>query len=411
MLSRLSTYCRARRALHNNATFDYTDPLNMESSLTVEEQAVRDATRKYCQTHLQPRIQHAFRTESFDRNIMLELGNLGLLGSTLTTWGCAGLSSVGYGLIAKEVEAVDSGYRSALSVQSSLVMFPLDTYGHEQVKERWMKKLARGEAVGCFGLTEPGAGSDPSGMTTKATGQPDGFFVLSGSKTWITNSPIADVLIVWAKDSQSGRVKGFVLERGMDGLETPEIQGKVSLRASTTGMILMDKVRVPKENVLQIEGMRGPFSCLNNARFGIGWGALGAATTCIDLTVKYLKDRKQFGAPLASLQLPQKKLADAVSEVGIGLVAALQVGRLKDKGESTSDMISLLKRNSCGKALSIARSCRDMLGGNGISDEYHVIRHMVNLEAVNTYEGTHDVHALILGRAITGISAFTGMNK
>lgn len=336
---------------------------------------------------------------------MREMGELGILGATIKGHGCAGVSSVAYGLMAREVERVDSGYRSAMSVQSSLVMYPIYAFGSDEQRERFLPGLARGDLIGCFGLTEPNHGSDPEGMETRALDRGD-HFLLSGSKTWITNSPIADVFIVWAKD-EGGVVRGFILERGMAGLEAPPIHGKFSLRASTTGMIMMDGVRVPKANVLPgVTGLKGPFSCLSNARYGIAWGALGAAEFCVSYTRDYLLERRQFGRPLASNQLPQRKLADAITEIGIGLQACLRVGRLKDEASWAPEMVSIIKRNSCGKALAIARDCRDMLGGNGICDEYHVIRHVLNLEAVNTYEGTHDIHALILGRAITGIQSF-----
>lgn len=332
---------------------------------------------------------------------------MGLLGATIKGYGCAGVSSVAYGLMAREVERVDSGYRSAMSVQSSLVMYPIWAFGSEAQREKFLPRLAKGELIGCFGLTEPNHGSDPDGMESRAIDRGD-YYMLNGSKTWITNSPIANVFIVWAKDEQ-GTIRGFILEKGMEGLEAPPIHGKFSLRASTTGMIMMDGVRVPKEtHVLSgVTGLKGPFSCLSNARYGIAWGALGAAEFCLNYTRDYLLDRKQFGRPLAANQLIQEKLSNALTEIAIGYQACLRVGRLKDEGQWTPEMVSLIKRNSCGKALEIARQCRDMLGGNGICDEYHVIRHLMNLEAVNTYEGTHDIHALILGRAITGIQAFS----
>jgi glutaryl-CoA dehydrogenase len=335
------------------------------------------------------------------------MGQMGLLGSTIEGYGCAGVSSVAYGLMAREVERVDSGYRSAMSVQSSLVMYPINAFGSEAQKQKYLPALAKGEIIGCFGLTEPDHGSDPDGMQTKAIKQESGHYILNGSKTWITNSPIADLFVVWAKD-EAGIIRGFLLEKGMPGLEAPEIHGKFSLRASITGMIMMDNVKVPIENVLpNVTGLKGPFSCLSNARYGIAWGALGAAEFCLETTRDYLLARQQFGRPLAANQLLQKKMADALSEIALGYQACLQVGRLKDTSQWAPEMVSLIKRNSCGKALEITRACRDMLGGNGISDEYHVIRHMMNLEAVNTYEGTHDIHALILGRAITGIQAFS----
>lgn len=335
------------------------------------------------------------------------MGELGLLGATVKGYGCAGTTSVAYGLMAREVERIDSGYRSAMSVQSSLVMFPIEAFGTAEQKEKYLPKLAKGELVGCFGLTEPNHGSNPDGMESKAVLR-DGVYYLSGAKNWITNSPIADLLLVWAKDEE-GQIRGFLVERkgNEDTLSTPTLHGKLSLRASITGMIQMDGVKVPKENVFpDVRGLKGPFSCLNNARFGISWGALGAAEFCLETAREYTIGRKQFGKPLAAMQLVQKKLADAETEIAIGLQACLQVGRLKDSKQWCPEMISLVKRNSCGKALNIARDCRDMLGGNGISDEYHVIRHVMNLEAVNTYEGTHDIHALILGRAITGLQAF-----
>ncbi|KAG0329956.1 hypothetical protein BGZ99_009400 [Dissophora globulifera] len=388
--------------------YDWTDPLNLNSLLTEDEIAVRDVAHEYCQEKLMPRVTMANRVERFDREIFNEMGELGLLGSTIQGYGCAGVSSVAYGLTAREVERVDSGYRSAMSVQSSLVMHPIYAYGTEAQKEKWLPRLAKGELVGCFGLTEPNHGSDPGSLETVAK-KVNGHYVISGSKTWITNSPIADVFVVWAKDQSDGnKIKGFVLEKGMKGLSAPKIEGKFSLRASVTGMIMMDEVEVPVENLLpNVHGLKGPFGCLNNARFGIAWGALGAAEFCLAQARDYTMNRKQFGTPLARFQLIQKKLADANTEIAIGLQACLQVGRLKDAGKIAPEMVSMIKRNSCGKALDIARSSRDMLGGNGISDEYHIIRHVMNLEAVNTYEGTHDVHALILGRAITGLQSFS----
>ncbi|XP_076046568.1 glutaryl-CoA dehydrogenase, mitochondrial [Oratosquilla oratoria] len=388
--------------------FTWEDALNLESQLTEEEIMIRDAFHDYCQDKLMPRIRDANRHEKFDRDIMSEMGAMGVLGPTIQGYGCAGVSSVAYGLIAREVERVDSAYRSAMSVQSSLVMYPISDFGTEEQKQKYIPRLAVGEIVGCFGLTEPNHGSDPAGMETRAKYEPsDRVYRLTGAKTWITNSPIADVAVVWAK-CEDKKIRGFILERGMEGLATPKIEGKFSLRASDTGMILMDDVVVPEENMLPyVSGLRGPFSCLNNARFGIAWGALGAAEFCLSTARQYTLDRIQFGRPLAQTQLIQKKMADALTEISLGLMGCLQVGRLKDEGKATPEMISLLKRNSCGKALDIARSTRDMLGGNGICDEYHIIRHVMNLEAVNTYEGTHDVHALILGRAITGLQAFS----
>ncbi|ORY03975.1 glutaryl-CoA dehydrogenase [Basidiobolus meristosporus CBS 931.73] len=389
------------------AKYDWTDPLNLESLLTEEEQIVRDSAHSYCQSKLMPRVLEANRNENFDKNIMQELGEMGMLGATIEGYGCAGTSSVAYGLIAHEVEKVDSGYRSAMSVQSSLVMHPIYAYGTDEQKEKYLPSLAQGKTIGCFGLTEPNHGSDPAGMETVARKE-GGKYILNGSKTWITNSPIADVFIIWAKNlEENGAIRGFILEKGMTGLSAPAIKGKFSLRASITGMIMMEDVEVPVENMLpNVKGLKGPFGCLNNARYGIAWGALGAAQFCLGQAREYTLERKQFGVPLARFQLIQKKMADANTEIALGLQACLQVGRLKDAGKVAPEMISLIKRNSCGKALQIARDARDMLGGNGISDEYHIIRHVMNLEAVNTYEGTHDVHALILGRAITGIPSF-----
>jgi glutaryl-CoA dehydrogenase len=389
----------------SRAPFSWEDPLLLETLLTEEERLVRDTAHAYCQERLMPRILTANREERFDREIMSEMGELGLLGCTIDSHGCAGLSHVAYGLIAREVERVDSGYRSAMSVQSSLVMHPIWAYGTEAQKDKYLPKLATGEWVGCFGLTEPDAGSDPAGMKTRAR-KVDGGYQLKGSKMWITNSPIADVFVVWAKDDE-GEIRGFVLEKGMKGLSAPKIHGKFSLRASITGEIVMDDVFVPEENLLPgVKGLKGPFGCLNKARFGIAWGAMGAAEFCWHAARQYTLDRKQFGRPLAANQLIQLKLANMQTEIALGLSAALQVGRLMDAGRAAPEMISLIKRNNCGKALDIARVARDMHGGNGIADEFHVIRHVMNLEAVNTYEGTHDVHALILGRAQTGIQAF-----
>jgi glutaryl-CoA dehydrogenase len=385
--------------------FTWDDPLRLDAQLAEEERAIRDAARNYCQEKLFPRVLDANRHEHFDRAIMNEMGEMGFLGATLEGYGCAGVNYVSYGLIAREVERVDSGYRSCFSVQSSLVMYPIWAFGSEAQKERYLPKLRSGEWVGCFGLTEPDAGSDPASMRSRAH-RVDGGFVLNGSKTWITNSPIADVLLVWAKD-EAGDIRGFILERAMQGLSAPKIEGKFSLRASVTGMIMMDEVFVPDWNVLPgVKGLRGPFSCLNNARYGIAWGALGAAEFCWMAARDYTMQRMMFGRPLAATQLMQKKLADMQTEIALGLQAVLRLGRLVDAHDAAPEMISLLKRNSCGKALAIAREARDMHGGNGIADEYHVIRHVMNLEAVNTYEGTHDVHALILGRAQTGLSAF-----
>ncbi len=353
-----------------------------------------------------PRVTQASREESFDTNIMKEMGELGLLGATIQGYGCAGIGYVSYGLIANAVEGADSGYRSAMSVQSSLVMHPINAFGSDEQKEKYLPELAKGNLIGCFGLTEPNHGSDPGGMDTRARKQSDGSYILNGSKNWITNSPVADVFIIWAKDDE-GDIRGFLLEKGMSGLSAPVIKGKCSLRASTTGMIFMEDVKVPGSAILpHVKGLKGPFSCLNSARYGISWGALGAAESCYAAAREYTLDRKQFGAPLAANQLIQKKLADMCVEISLGLQGCLRVGRLMESGTYSADMISIVKRNSCGKAIDIARQSRDMLGGNGISDEYHIIRHMMNLEAVNTYEGTHDVHALIIGRAITGIPSF-----
>lgn len=386
------------------ASFDWADPLRLEAELSEEERAIRDTAHAYAQEKLQPRVLMAFREERFDREIMNELGELGLLGATLSSHDCADVSYVAYGLIAREIERVDSGYRSAYSVQSSLVMYPIYAFGSDAQKDKYLPKLRTGEWVGCFGLTEPDAGSDPASMRTTAK-KVDGGYLLSGSKTWISNSPIADLCVVWAKD-EAGDIRGFIVERGAKGLSTPKIEGKVSLRASITGMIMLDEVFVPDDAMLNVKGLRGPFSCLNNARYGIAWGALGAAEFCWHQARDYTLNRKMFGRPLAATQLIQKKLADMQTEITIGLHAVLRLGRLMDAGEAAPEMISLLKRNNCGKALDVARQARDMLGGNGIADEYHVIRHMVNLETVNTYEGAHDVHALILGRAQTGLAAF-----
>ncbi|MEM7543183.1 MAG: acyl-CoA dehydrogenase [Pseudomonadota bacterium] len=388
--------------------FKWDDPFLLTSDLSDEERMVQETARKYAQEKLLPRVQSDFRNESFDREVMKELGGLGLLGCTLPEkYGCADLGYVCYGLIAREIEAVDSGYRSAASVQSSLVMHPIYYYGSEEQREKYLPKLASGEHVGCFGLTEPDHGSDAGGMKSRAKNV-DGGFRLTGSKMWISNAPIADTMVVWAKDEE-GVIRGFILERGMEGLSTPKIEGKFSMRASHTGEIVMDNVFVPAENKLpNARGLGGPFGCLNSARFGISWGAMGAAESCWHAARNYTLEREQFGRPLAANQLVQKKLADMQTEITLGLNASLRVGRLIDSGEAAPEMISLVKRNNAGKALAIAREARDMLGGNGISDEYPVIRHMLNLESVNTYEGTHDVHALILGRTQTGIQAFTG---
>ena len=388
--------------------FDWSDPLHFDADLSEDERLIRDAARDYAQTKLLPRIVAAFREEHFDRAIMEELGGLGFLGATIPeAYGGAGASYVAYGLIAREVERVDSGYRSAMSVQSSLVMHPIHAYGSEEQRHKYLPKLASGEWVGCFGLTEPDHGSDAGGMVTRAAKSAGGYR-LTGAKTWITNAPVADVMIIWAKsDDHDGAIRGFILERGMAGLSTPKIEGKMSLRASSTGEVVMDSVEVPEENLLpDASGLAGPFGCLNRARYGIAWGTMGASEDCWHRTRSYVLERKQFGRPLAATQLIQKKLADMQTEITLGLQAALRVGRLFDEGRVAPEMISLIKRNNSGKALDIARTARDMHGGNGIAEEFHVIRHMVNLETVNTYEGTHDIHALILGRAQTGIQAF-----
>ncbi|MFC5308166.1 acyl-CoA dehydrogenase [Azospirillum picis] len=387
----------------------WDDPFLLEDQLTEDEKLVRDSARAYCQDRLQPRVISAFREERFDREIMNEMGELGLLGPTIPEeYGGPGVSHVAYGLVAREVERVDSGYRSAMSVQSSLVMHPIYSYGSEEQKKRWLPRLATGELIGCFGLTEPDHGSDPNGMKTRAT-KVDGGYLLSGSKMWITNSPIADLAVVWAKSEAHGnKIKGFVVERGTKGFTTPKIEGKLSLRSSITGEIVLDEAFVPEENLLpEASGLGGPFGCLNKARYGIAWGVMGSAEFCWHAARQYTLDRKQFGRPLAQTQLVQKKLADMMTEITLGLQAALRVGRMMDEGSWSPEAVSLIKRNNCGKALDIARVARDMHGGNGISEEFQVIRHMVNLETVNTYEGTHDVHALILGRAQTGLQAFS----
>ena len=388
--------------------FDWQDPFGLDAQLTDEERMVRDAARDYAQGELLPRVTRAFLDEDFDREIMREMGSLGLLGATISEeYGGAGLGYVSYGLVAREVERVDSGYRSAMSVQSSLVMHPINAYGTEEQKRKYLPKLASGEWVGCFGLTEPDAGSDPGGMRTRAEKTATGYR-LTGSKMWITNSPIADVMVVWAKsDHHGGGIKGFVLERGMAGLSTPKIEGKLSLRASVTGEIVMDGVEVGEDALLpDVQGLKGPFGCLNRARYGIAWGTMGAAEACMHAARQYTLDRAQFGRPLAATQLVQLKLANMQTEIALGLQAALRCGRMFDEGNLAPEAISIIKRNNCGKALDIARIARDMHGGNGISAEFHVMRHAINLETVNTYEGTHDVHGLILGRAITGIAAF-----
>src|SRR5689334_21696263 len=397
----------ARSAPREETQFDWADPLLLGEALSEEERMVRDSAHAYCQEKLFPRVLTANRHEKFDRAIMNEFGELGFLGATIEGYGCAGVNYVSYGLIAREVERVDSGYRSAMSVQSSLVMHPIHAYGSEAQRQKYLPKLAKGEWVGCFGLTEPDHGSDPGSMKTRAR-KAQGGYSLTGNKMWITNSPIADVFVVWAKDD-SGEIRGFILEKGMKGLSAPKIEGKFSLRASITGEIVMDNVFVPEENLLPgVKGLKGPFGCLNNARYGIAWGAMGAAEFCWHQARNYTLDRKQFGRPLAANQLIQKKLVDMQTEITLGLHACLRLGRLKDEERCPPEAISMLKRNNCGKALDVARLARDMHGGNGIHDEFHVIRHLVNLETVNTYEGTHDIHALILGRAQTGIPAFGG---
>ncbi|WP_201600821.1 acyl-CoA dehydrogenase [Psychrobacter submarinus] len=399
------THSITHNVKQSSPSFDWEDPFLLRDQLTDEERMVTDSARQFFQKELMPNIIDANRNEHFDRNIMRQMGEMGLLGVTIEGYGCAGLSSVAYGLIAKEVEAVDSGYRSAMSVQSSLVMHPIHAYGTEEQREKYLPKLASGEYVGCFGLTEPDSGSDPASMATRARSV-DGGYELTGNKMWITNSPIADVFVIWAKDDED-KIRGFILDKGMKGLSAPKIEGKFSLRASITGEIVMDKVFVPEANAFpDIRGLKGPFGCLNKARYGIAWGSMGAAEFCWKAARQYTLDRKQFGRPLAATQLVQLKLANMQTEITLGLQAVLRVGRLLDEHNAAPEMISLIKRNNCGKALDIARSARDMHGGNGISDEYHIIRHVMNLEAVNTYEGTHDIHALILGRAQTGIQAF-----
>ncbi|CDM61422.1 MULTISPECIES: acyl-CoA dehydrogenase [Rhizobium] len=391
---------------HTREIFDWADPFRLVEQLSDEERMVQETAQSYAQEQLVPRVLEAFRNEKTDPRIFREMGELGLLGPTIAPeYGGAGLGYVAYGLIAREVERVDSGYRSMMSVQSSLVMVPIDAFGSEAQKQKYLPKLATGEWIGCFGLTEPNHGSDPGSMVTRAR-KVDGGYSLSGAKTWISNAPIADVFVVWAK-TEDGVIRGFILEKGWNGLSAPAIHGKVGLRASITGEVVMDNVFVPEENLLpDVSGLKGPFTCLNSARFGIAWGVLGAAEDCYARARQYVLDRKQFGRPLAANQLIQKKLADMVTEISLGLQGCLRLGRMKEDGHPPVELTSIVKRNSCGKALDIARLARDMLGGNGISDEFGVARHLVNLEVVNTYEGTHDVHALILGRAITGIAAF-----
>ncbi|MDA9941859.1 acyl-CoA dehydrogenase [Luminiphilus sp.] len=389
----------------NWTPLNWEDPFELDSQLNDEQRMVRDSARQYAQDRLLPRVKEAFRSESTDPTIFREMGEMGLLGSTIDGYGCPGVDYVCYGLVAREVERVDSGYRSMLSVQSSLVMYPIYAYGNEAQREKYLPKLATGEWIGCFGLTEPDHGSDPGGMTTRARSV-DGGYRVSGAKMWISNSPIADVFIVWAK-TDDDIIRGFVLEKGMEGLSAPKIEGKLALRASVTGEIVMDEVFVPEENLLpNVQGLKGPFGCLNNARYGIAWGTLGAAETCWHTARQYTLDRQQFGRPLAANQLIQLKLADMQTDISLAMQGCLRAGQMLSAGRISPDLISLIKRNSCGKALEIARKARDMLGGNGISDEYPVMRHMMNLEVVNTYEGTHDIHALILGRSQTGIPAF-----
>ena len=393
-------------ASSDSAKFNWQDPFLMNELLSEEERLVRDTARQYAQDKLLPRVRDAYRREYTDPAIFREMGEIGLLGATIEGYGCAGVNYVCYGLMAREVESVDSGYRSMMSVQSSLVMHPIYSFGSEAQRQKYLPKLATGEYIGCFGLTEPDHGSDPAGMLTRARSV-DGGFLLSGAKNWISNSPIADIFMVWAKDD-AGAIRGFILEKGMPGLSAPKIEGKLALRASVTGEIVMDNVFVPAENMLpNVQGLKGPFSCLNSARLGIAWGALGAAETCWKTALQYTLDRQQFGRPLAANQLIQKKLADMQTDIAIGLLACLQGSRLRDQNKLSPPLISMLKRNSCLKALDTARAARDMLGGNGISDEYPVMRHLQNLEVVNTYEGTQDIHALILGRAQTGIQAFS----
>jgi len=389
--------------------FNWQDPLNLDSQLSEDEIILRDTFKQYCQEKLMPRIVESNRHEIYNPDVIPEMGELGILGPTIQGYGCAGTTYVGYGLLTRELERVDSAYRSSMSVQSSLVMYPIYDYGTQEQRDKYLPKLAKGELIGAFGLTEPNHGSDPGSMETNAKYNPSSkSYLLNGSKSWITNSPVADVFIVWAKsDAHDNKIKGFILEKGMKGLSCPKIEGKFSLRASITGQIVMEDVEIPEENLLpNAEGLGGPFGCLNNARYGIAWGALGAAEHCLEVARQYTLDRTQFRRPIAKNQLIQKKMADMLTEISLGLQSCIQVGRLKDQGKAAPEMISMIKRNSCGKSLDIARNARDMLGGNGICDEYHIIRHCMNLEAVNTYEGTHDIHALILGRAITGLQAF-----
>jgi glutaryl-CoA dehydrogenase len=403
--------CTSLKKAHFNSLisrriFSYKDPFLLEKQLTDDEKSIKDLAYNFSKDYLLPNVVSSFRNEKFDKNIMKEMGNVGLLGPTINGYGCAGVNYVSYGLIMREIERVDSGYRSCASVQSSLVMFPIYKFGSQEQKDKYLPELAKGNLIGCFGLTEPDHGSDPSGMKTRAILK-DGNYILNGSKNWITNSPIADVFIIWAKDNNND-IRGFILEKGMNGLSCPKIEGKFSLRTSNTGMIFMDNVIVPKENVLPyVKGLKGPFSCLNNARYGISWGVLGAAEDCYLRAREYCLDRKQFNRPLAANQIVQLKLTEMLTEITIGTQASLRIGRLIDENILIPENISIIKRNNCLKALTVARNARDMLGGNGISDEYHVIRHMLNLEAVNTYEGTQDIHGLIIGKGITQISSFT----
>jgi glutaryl-CoA dehydrogenase len=389
----------------SRSLFNYKDPFLLERQLTDDENAIKDVAHNFSKDYLLPNVVSSFRNEKFDKNIMKEMGNVGLLGPTINGYGCAGVNYVSYGLIMREIERIDSGYRSCVGVQSSLVMYPIYKFGSEEQKNKFLPELAKGNLIGCFGLTEPDHGSDPSGMKTNAKLKGNNY-ILNGSKNWITNSPIADIFVVWAKDEKND-IRGFILEKGMNGLSCPKIEGKLSLRTTNTGMIFMDNVIVPKENILpNIKGLKGPFSCLNNGRYGISWGVLGAAEDCYLRAREYTMDRKQFNKPLVANQLIQIKLADMISEITLGIQASLRVGRLIDDNIMVAENISIIKRNNCLKALNIARNARDMLGGNGISDEYHIMRHMVNLETVNTYEGTQDIHGLILGKGITGISSF-----
>lgn len=393
------------RKSFSKVAFQWEDPLFFNSTLSEDETIIMNSANQFCQDRLFSRVLKDYRNESFDKTIMKEMGEMGFLGASLHGYGCAGVNATSYGLIMREIERVDSGYRSAISVQSSLVMWPIYTYGSDKLKEKYIPKLAKGELIGCFGLTEPNHGSDPSSMETKARLEGD-HYILNGSKTWISNSPIADVFMVWAKD-ENNDIRGFVFERGSAGLSTPKIEGKLSLRASDTGMIIMDNVKVPKENCFtKVKGLKGPFGCLNNARYGISWGVVGAAEFCFNVARDYVLERKQFGSPLASNQIIQMKLANMMTDITTSLFTVNQVGKLKDEGRLAPEMISLVKRNNTIKALEIAREARDMLGGNGVSDEYHVMRHLCNLESVVTYEGTKDIHGLILGRAITGLQAF-----